>query len=51
MGDWLMLKTIAIGSCVSVQGVLVRSLSDGTVVVKVDEKLFVGRPITPTKAA
>jgi hypothetical protein len=40
-----MLRTIAVGSCVSVQGLLVRTLSDGKLVVKVDEKLFVGFPV------
>ncbi|MCF1708141.1 hypothetical protein L0V05_04830 [Tabrizicola sp. J26] len=40
-----MLRTISLGSCVSVQGVLVNQLADGKVVVKVDEKTFVGFPV------
>jgi len=40
-----MLRTIAVGSCVSIQGLLVRTLSDGKLVIKVDEKLFVGFPV------
>ena len=41
-----MLRTIMIGSCVFVQGVHVRDTTDGKIVVRVDEKLFVGRPVT-----
>lgn len=44
-----MLRTIAVGSCVSVQGLLVRTLSDGKLVVKVDEKLFVGYPVSAAR--
>lgn len=40
-----MLRTISLGSCVSVQGLLVNQLSDGKIVVKVDEKMFVGFPV------
>lgn len=44
-----MLRTITIGSCVSVQGILVGQLADGKVMVRVDEKTFVGLPVTPAK--
>ncbi|WP_343116318.1 hypothetical protein [Ostreiculturibacter nitratireducens] len=40
-----MLKTITLGSCVSVQGSFVRQLSDGRVVVRVGNREFVGHPI------
>jgi hypothetical protein len=40
-----MLKTIVLGSCVSVQGLLVRALPDGKVVVQVGAQLFAGRPV------
>lgn len=40
-----MLRTITIGSCVSVQGIVVGQLSDGKLMVRVDEKTFVGRPV------
>jgi hypothetical protein len=40
----LMLRTISLGSCVSVQGMVVGQLSDGKVIVRVDEKTFVGYP-------
>jgi hypothetical protein len=46
-----MLRTISLGSCVSVQGMVVAQMSDGKVVVRVDEKTFVGYPVTPVKAA
>ncbi|MDR7124213.1 hypothetical protein J2X53_001031 [Pseudorhodobacter sp. 4114] len=46
-----MLRTIAVGSCVSIQGLLVRTLSDGKLVIKVDEKLFVGFPVARSYAA
>jgi hypothetical protein len=44
-----MLRTISLGSCVSVQGVLVNQLSDGKIVVRVDEKTFVGFPISSVR--
>ena len=40
-----MLRTIALGSCVSVQGIVVGQLADGKLMVKVDEKTFVGFPV------
>ncbi|MEM1021912.1 MAG: hypothetical protein AAGJ09_15620 [Pseudomonadota bacterium] len=39
------LKTITVGTCVSVQGIFVRALADGRIVVKVDEQTFAGRPV------
>jgi hypothetical protein len=41
----LMLTTIVMGSCVSVQGHFVRSLSDGRVIVRVGAKEYAGRPV------
>lgn len=49
MGDWLMLRTISVGSCVSVQGIQVAQLADGKVVVRVDERNFVGFPVLPLR--
>jgi hypothetical protein len=40
-----MLRTISLGSCVSVQGLLVGQLADGKIMVRVDEKTFVGFPV------
>jgi len=40
-----MLKTIAIGSCVLIQGVFVRKLDNGKVVVRVGTTNFAGTPV------
>ncbi len=42
-----MLKTIIVGSCVSVQGLLVRQLENGRMVVRVGERLYEGVPVIP----
>lgn len=42
-----MLRTISIGSCISVQGLFVGQQADGRVIVRVDDKTFVGRPVVP----
>lgn len=41
-----MLRTITLGSCISVQGIFVRSMPDGRIVVKVDDNTFSGVPVT-----
>jgi hypothetical protein len=46
-----MLRTITLGSCVSVQGVVVGQLADGKLMVKVDEKTFVGYPVVQARAS
>jgi hypothetical protein len=46
-----MLRTISIGSCVFVQGPVVAQLADGKVVIKVDERNYVGFPVTQVRAA
>ncbi len=40
-----MIKTIEIGSCVLVQGLVVRDLPNGQVAVRVGEQTFVGRAV------
>ncbi|KKM00063.1 hypothetical protein LCGC14_1808200 [marine sediment metagenome] len=40
-----MLRTITIGSTVSIQGVFVRDLPDGRIAVQVDSEVFSGKPI------
>lgn len=40
-----MLRTITVGSYVSVQGVFVRSLPDGKIVVRVGRKIYEGTPV------
>ena len=41
-----MLRTIALGSCVSVQGVFVRAMPDGRIAVKVDKTVYAGTPVS-----
>lgn len=41
-----MLKTITIGSYISVQGVFLRALEDGKIAVGVDGRTFVGKPVS-----
>ncbi len=40
-----MLRTIIMGSCVSVQGTYVRALPDGRIAVKVGRQVFEGYPV------
>lgn len=44
-GEFDVLRTITIGSCVSVQGTFVRALPGGMIAVKVDDTVYAGRPI------
>jgi hypothetical protein len=46
-----MLRTISVGSCVSVQGLMVAQLADGRIAVKVDDKTFVGHPVPVVRAS
>jgi hypothetical protein len=40
-----MLKTILMGSCVLVQGIFVKKLSDGMIAVRVGDQVFQGKPV------
>jgi hypothetical protein len=40
-----MLRTITVGSAISIQGTYVRALPDGRIVVKVDNATYVGLPV------
>jgi hypothetical protein len=40
-----MIKTIVLGSCVSVQGTFVKTLANGFIVVRVGQTEFSGRPV------
>ena len=42
----IMLRTITVGTCVSVQGTFEAQLDNGRIVVRVDDRLFVGRPVS-----
>ncbi len=46
-----MLRTITVGSCVSVQGLLVAQLNNGKVVIEVDQKQYTGYPVTSLRAS
>jgi hypothetical protein len=46
-----MLRTITLGSCVSVQGIVVGQKADGRLVVRVDEQVFVGTPVAQVRSA
>ncbi len=41
-----MVRTITVGSYVSVQGLFVRELGDGRIVVRVGQEEFAGQPVT-----
>lgn len=41
-----MLRTITLGSCVSIQGVFVRAMPDGRIAVQVDNTVYAGTPVT-----
>lgn len=40
-----MLRTIVVGSCVSVQGTFESQLDNGKIVVRVGDRLFSGKPV------
>jgi hypothetical protein len=46
LGRVEMLRTITIGSCVSVQGTFVRAMPDGRISVQVDSTVYSGVPVT-----
>ncbi len=41
-----MLRTIAVGSAISIQGTYVRALPDGRIVVQLDKSTYAGQPVT-----
>lgn len=45
-GGLIMLRTITLGSCVSVQGTFVHAIPDGRIAVKVNNTVYSGTPIT-----
>jgi len=40
-----MLRTIMLGSCVSVQGLLVKQLDNGKIVIRVGNRIYEGLPV------
>lgn len=45
-----MLRTITVGSCVSVQGAFIKKLPNGKIQVRVGERVFEGLPVEPVAA-
>jgi hypothetical protein len=45
-----MLRTIIIGSCVSIQGIFETQLENGKIVVRVGSSLFTGTPVSKKAA-
>ncbi|MEM1101499.1 MAG: hypothetical protein AAGH73_08210 [Pseudomonadota bacterium] len=43
-----MIRTITVGTCVSIQGTFVRTLGNGQIEVRVDGQIYVGRPVART---
>jgi hypothetical protein len=43
-----MLRTVVIGSCVSVQGLLEKTFPDGRMSVRVGDRIYVGLPVRKT---
>ncbi len=40
-----MIRTITIGSCISVQGIFERQQTNGNIVVRVGSKTYEGKPV------
>lgn len=45
-----MLRTIIMGSCVQVQGIFVRQLNNGKIIVRVGSHMFEGTPVARSVA-
>jgi len=45
-GNFGMLRTIIMGSCVSVQGTFVRAFPDGRIAVQVGNLVYSGQPVS-----
>lgn len=46
-----MLRTITIGTCVSIQGIFVKALSNGRIRISVGDKFYDGKPVQVLEAA
>lgn len=45
-----MLRTVTIGSCVSIQGIFVKALNDGRIRIRVGNRLYEGLPVEAVAA-
>lgn len=41
----MMIRTIAIGSCILIQGIFERSVTNGNMIVRIGEKTYEGKPV------
>lgn len=41
-----MIRTITVGSCISIQGKFERDLGNGRIIVRVGDKTYAGTPVT-----
>lgn len=46
-----MFRTITVGSCVSIQGLVIGQLPDGRVVIRLDGRTYAGHPVPRALAA
>lgn len=46
-----MVRTVILSSCVTVQGIFVRMLDDGRMVVRVGDRTYAGRPVSEVPRA
>ncbi|HRO14103.1 MAG TPA: hypothetical protein PLL33_03495 [Paracoccus sp. (in: a-proteobacteria)] len=42
-----MIRTIKVGSCISIQGTFEREADSGRIVVRVGSEIYTGKPVTP----
>jgi hypothetical protein len=50
-GGKIMIRTITIGTCVSIQGIFVKALSNGRIRISVGDKFYDGKPVQVLEAA
>jgi hypothetical protein len=46
-----MLRTICLGSCVLIQGAFVSTFADGSIAVRIGDRIFRGKPVPSERAA
>lgn len=45
-GEEQMIRTITVGSCISVQGMFERDMGNGQIAVRVGEQTYIGKPVS-----
>ena len=46
VGPVIMIRTITLGSCVSVQGIFVKTAENGKIIIRVGKQIFKGLPVS-----